>query len=319
MGALDASGLWHGDIRSQFESRPVGAFELCHPVTLTRIERNDQAPGRYVFASQEPCEIANVTRSYEEYNSELTVRRLEVKCRPPQNSLGAGDILICTEHPYSSFWAATVPFRTGYKGRIKDLPPLQTRAQLYEAVSAARNDWWESTGRLTAAVEEDLFHRVFLHRRHDLWRGRTCVLGVLPVAGDKHWQQHLDDVEMELYRCAPLRKLVSQAKAGRLLVGRRATYARGDAIQEAETLLWFSVKQALAGPRHEFEGWSGRPVIELVDRIFRANMHVLSQPSAALLDRQLDLEAPEMTLRNLQQAAAYLAEFRAIGRDEEET
>jgi hypothetical protein len=114
MGVLDLADVLFEDGPSASDSHPVGAFELVHEVDLTRVVRNETAEGGYVYASQEPAELANVLRTIGYDDTVLTVRRMEIKCSPPPNRLVAGDIIVFTEHPYSSFWAVAIPLRKGF-------------------------------------------------------------------------------------------------------------------------------------------------------------------------------------------------------------
>jgi hypothetical protein len=157
---------------------------------------------------------------------------------------------------------------------VKDLPPFACREDPEKALQTVTMDWWKKEDRLTAAVEKHMFHRVLAQRKRAVWYGRLGILGV--VQGQTgSWKRDLNAVETEIFDCPRARKFRQQCTKGRLRVGKGTGRASGDATQEANALFWFSVRQALAGPREDFDAVrdpDGREMVEALINQFERDV-----------------------------------------------
>lgn len=292
MGRFDITQLLFPDEAGDGEARPIGGIPSVKIVELTAIQRNKNAEGEYVFGGQIPVELGElVMRSIDDSNPDMGIHRMEFKYGLSDGRIYADAPLICSEYPYSSFWAAGARFKRGYQDINELHLHFDSREEMLAELATAKVDWWESNSKkLTASLDEDKFRIFFQARKRTAWQGRYWVFGVIPDAtGGK--AADLSLIESEIFVSPAIQKLIRKTVDGSLTVGRKGSKPRVFTRDEANALAWFSVRQALAGPHQECEQWEGTPVASLADRIYRDHLFNLSRRTIEKQsDRYVDID-----------------------------
>lgn len=275
MGKFDITQLLYPESKDSGEARPIGGLPSVQMVELTAILPNSGVDGGYAFGGQIEVELGElVMRSLDDSNSDLCIQRMEFKSPAGGGKVLPGTPLICSEHPYSSFWAASTHFKKGYKGEKLH---FDSRESMLVALKHSPTDWWERDAkRLTAGIDEDQFRHFFQTRKRVAWKGRYWVFGVIPGAVGER-APSLQQVESQIFASNLIQGLIRKTLDGSIKVGRKGVQPRVFTRDEANALAWFSVRQALAGPHEDNQEWEGLPVVKLADWIYRDQLFNLSR------------------------------------------
>jgi hypothetical protein len=133
-------------------------------------------------------------------------------------------------------------------------------------VDSQKNDLWEQGDRLTAGVsvpdESFATDDQIRHYKNGVW-----VLGSCP---------DYTQAERELLSDEHVNDLLEWARQGTLRIGHpnAGYFAISDTTKEDRySVMSIAVRQALAGPAKTPEDWTGRPVTELIDTLFRTHLN----------------------------------------------
>lgn len=266
---------------------PIGSAPAATLTSARRVERN--ASGTLVFAQELPIVVAWKYRLVELSDDSRGFWRVEVKVRARETARPApGDNLVMAEHPYANGWVETAGFKRGSKKGPDERPMYSARTENFEEVLAALTtlpyDPWEKGDYLTASIPAPrgqvlLGATARSYGQRTLWLFGTC----------DDFAAHVDEL-LRSSEIARLLELTQQNRLRALAPGGPKT-VRSLAIhprvaEDASTVMMLAVRQALAGPnepldgsaapragRPQTDGWTGRPVFELVERIYRDHLY----------------------------------------------
>lgn len=276
------------------------------PVSFMRLARKPEVDGAWVFER----EIAGVsgwmgiTRNYEERKVLASVPTAELLC--PRHVFRIADkialplpaYIMIAQHPYAGGWThglrwegsgdakhavATLQFKTGSKKGPLQRPDaskqrFKDRTEALRWLDSHPQDYWDtSTDRLTAGILDASPAAPPNPNHGDAWTdSNLMVKGVCEdlVAAYR-------DLDCSL-AAATLRELASRGildihipKRGRWPIGLMREF--DNALGQVETQMHLSIQQTLAGPHRDSEEWFGKPVVDLLKRVFRDNMHTCAR------------------------------------------
>jgi hypothetical protein len=253
----------------------VGAVPKQQGFTACRIgsDRDKQL----VFLEELPIQVAWDMK--EERLSDGTPHRwwrYEGKVNPDEVPVRARHHLIVVEHPYAIERIHNAPFKTGSRKSREDRPSLdghcETAKELLTKIEGFGVDYWERGSMLTAGLSmpSTTFRPDGGKRRHQ--KGALYVLGVV---------QDFDDAVDILNSTARAHELI------RITKNRTIRFWPGNLIQHLRlydevaelgpNLMLTSIRQALAGPHALGGRWRTRPVMDLVDRIYRNHLNTYNR------------------------------------------
>jgi hypothetical protein len=239
--------------------------------------------GRAAGTKAPPCFLGEVLiqRSFEcrPVGTEQWLR-LEFRVSTEQRLIRSGHFVVQALFPYASGWTQTARFKPAWKhgqyGRPE--PPTQSVArpdshnlELLRWVESLTHDPWETGKYLVAGILiPDVPHR-FVDRTYQPKSKAADIFGLC--------EENPSDLVEEILMSDDLRKLLDRTEKDRI----RFWYPRaprgcvpalyGETKDASGLLMLLSIRQALAGPRTGSEDWVGKPVVALVDRIYRAHLN----------------------------------------------
>ena len=255
------------------EPGPIGACAKEVPCSAREIVRSSK--GELCFGRERPILLGPTWRMLLVRGRERQIWRFEVKSDPRvPGAPGIGDTLVVTEHPYGNGWVEATRFKPGLRRAADERQP-PSKDSLEEAIASLQalpHDPWESGRMLTAApgVPEVVLQGETLRA---YGRGARWVFGVCgPV----------ESIVDELVGSARAAELVRSTERGRLVIcwpsGRAGHPPLSSRLvpelgEEASEIMLLAVRQALAGPTDpDPEAWRGKPVLDLVEFIFRDHL-----------------------------------------------
>lgn len=258
---------------------PVGSLPRGAVASARRIVTDDS--GELVFGQEEPLFIAMQLRAVLLCDGRpLSFWRMEAKVATAQRVPCAGEHLVVSEAPYGNGWTSVTRFKRGLKRARGPRLSLgaSTLEQAQREIDALETDPWETGNYLTAGVNAPCAKTLRAPVR-SYGRSAQWVLGVCA-----DFEAHAE----QLATCTRARRLLDDTHGARLRIVRPSPTSRAPVIARihpkaceaaAETLL-LSIRQALAGPDesgavHTTRGdpWIGRPVMDLVDRLYRDHLY----------------------------------------------
>lgn len=283
------------------DATPIGSLPRGHVCSARRVRLDDT--GEVVFGSEEPLFVAVQLRSIELLGGRTVSHfRLEAKASGKPGGPLAGEQLAITEAPYGNGWSTTARFRRGLKrGRGErarsDAPDLESALR---ALEEAATDPWETGNYVTAGIAPPALRAPL----RSYGRAAQWVFGVCEDA--EAWIA-------VLATCERAKRLLDDTVHQRLRIVRPSTSGAPVAVrvhprasEEAAELLMTSIRQALAGPVDDGSGravplhaarapaprdpWLDRPVMDLVDRIYRDHLHNRTRTSERRERREVAYE-----------------------------
>lgn len=261
----------------------IGATNNAVSVTVSLTEFRD---GELVFSDEipvtmciEPCDLRDGTTANNAKNKKVDPYhqwiRLAYKVASNSSTISSGYSLVATCWPRGNAWTYQTKFKPVWKG-LKDQKPkpggdVDTFPKLLHWLEAASFDYWETySGVLTAGLS-----RPKRFRSQDTRNAREKSLTLLGACAN------FDQCEAFLRESEKVRMLRSRTKEGTIAFG-HANLAKtktgkppklyDSLIGEALLLLDLAIRQALAGDMDPSR-WSGRPVVDLVDEIYREHLN----------------------------------------------
>jgi hypothetical protein len=283
MGSIGFIDLF--DVRDELlgEARPVGKVENVVLTSATRVANKGEDQGGYgdfVFAEEIPLQFLMISRQAEADG--VTIRRQEFKAMPVEGAeaINEGMRLVVCQAPHSSYWVSVAQFRGWRRSDRKPevLFEVTTPWELSRAVESSSNDLFESRKDvLTAAVEEDDFRVFFRPSVRAKYKDLCHVLGV--VEGSEGKLENYHAVELAILRSSRLQSTLKAVAAGEPVGPMRNMFVPHALRDELESLMLFSVRQALAGPGAEKNAgkFVGQPVGLYARHLFMDHAHNLAR------------------------------------------
>lgn len=200
--------------------------------------------------------------------------RYEGKVDPKREGcdIRPGQDLIVAEHPYSIERIHNAAFKLGSRKGHDERPSLSRRCASAEAllkeVEALSVDYWERGSLLTAGLSnpEMSCRPDGAGRRYQ--KDSLYVLGIC---------QDFDSTVQQLHDSSQARELLRLTAERRIRFWRskvsRSLRLYDEVAEQGPTLLLVSIRQALAGPHRHGERWKYKPVMLLVDYIYRGHLN----------------------------------------------
>jgi hypothetical protein len=305
MGTISFLDLFDARTTQSGVSRPVGKLETILKVTATKIVSDEGADGGFVFGTEVPLGYCYRTRAAEAEG--VAIRRLEFSQSKDIRELDPGSLLVVTENPYRTMWATSATFKTSSKDHPAALDTVETVEELLNAVRQSRQDLFETrTGVLTAAIEEDQFRHCYEPSKRTEYGSLSQVIGCIPRTDER--PVDLKMVETAILRSDHLQGYLKAVRSGVMIGRKKSLFVPGRLHAELDGLLWWSVRQALAGPGEAGDSGAsqGQPVAWLAKNIFERHMENFVR---AALDTSKRLHLPLEALNAEDEASRRLSRF----------
>jgi hypothetical protein len=203
--------------------------------------------------------------------------RYEAKVDPRGEGRGvrSGQSLVVAEYPYSISRIHQGLFKSGsHKGpeRISLARRFSTGKELLKEVEGLRVDYWETGNLLTAGLSnpEMSFRPDRNARRYH--KDALYVLGIC---------ENFAEVEKKLYATQYAQDLLRMTRNRKIIFTHGTVNPPPRLYQEVadqgEALLLVSIRQALAGPHTDPDRWTRKPIMKLVDRIYRDHLNACNR------------------------------------------
>jgi hypothetical protein len=259
---------------------PIGAAPVALNTTLMRLQHDPAVDGGYRFAGEVPASFGAFRRILEIGDgSVFAALRLEAKLAPAAGGGTAGDWLVCTEDPYSSFWVATARFKgPNRKGRERlDAATIDNPAAAACWLESEATDYWETGSALTAALMQGAFGRVHRGAAQAVRKSARYVLGLCP--GLPGQASGVDAATRALWDSEALRNLRAETARGTIAIAYqgRQSPLKQSVRDDCVSIMYMAIQQALAGPPDRPESFVGQPVVTLVSRIYRDHLNNLNR------------------------------------------
>jgi len=268
-------------------SRPIGAILQATNTTVMRIRRDRS--GELVYEGETPINVG--WRNVELVTSERQFKwwRLEGRVRQDEQ-LAHGHSFVVVEHPYSLGAFSTALFRRGshHSEELREKARqmhFRSSSQAMEWVEELKFDYWHSGNDCIAGISRS--SPTF----SPSGKARNPPKGALYVFATCEDQVLDRDV---LLASRPIRNLAELVEQRRIRFWPKSLGVElqlpDELVDEAESLLFLAVQQALGGPHDDSEKWIGVPVWKEVSLIFRS--HLYNRWRAIRRRDKLEMDAP---------------------------
>lgn len=309
MGHLSLLDVFGKRPEASNSSLPIGASEQIHKCTATEIVYDPAVPGLHLFGDEIPVEYCSRIRITHE---EVYTRRLEFKVNVKNSDITAGSVVFLSEYPYRFMWTASAKFKKPQKDVPRALSNIESSDELIELLEISNNDLFETrNGWLTASVEENQFRYLLKPSLRSEYGSLSHVYGIFI---DKAREVlNIDSAERAIFSSKFLQEHLKHVRLGKPLGPEKNLFVPEELHDELTGLLWWSVKQSLAGPGLSAEKYEGAPVCYLARDIFDSHAfnftrNALSARSQLHFDEQY-LDSNEEGRVRLARWLGYLAQF----------
>ena len=258
---------------ADYSAAPVGARRATQQITAIRVIEKDN---ELYFDEEIP--LFHCPRLYYEVaGKKLKVPRMEFKIELDNSAIATGDELVMVERPYSRSTYQTASF----KGPCED--DIIKKYNLTEA--AQKMEDLEFCFHLEDTVDVDYCeHGNYL---------TAAFIGALPLTDRGVQVNGFQEVAYVIGVCKNFKKycemLANHERVEKLLQWTEksqinvdypkasapkssVTKLNEEVIEARQGLIFQAVCQALAGPHNNSKDWHGKPVIDLVERIYRDHL-----------------------------------------------
>lgn len=273
MASLAPGKLLRSEPAGVDDAHDIGAQALRTAASAMRAGRDN---GSLVYVGEVPVYVATVWRVVED---RAGVRhgwwRLEIKIEAKNNWIRPKDDFVIAQHPYSTGWLQTAPFKPGSKKGAMERPNFSNRAfattdDLLERLDQLGHDFWEKGNYLTAAISRPSLGFSSADGFRNVQRQAVFVFGNC---------ENFQRVEQDLFNTDCVRLLLKDTEmdtirfwASKAKLGTKPRLFE-EVKAEASMLMIMSIRQALAGPHKDSDQWIGRPVTDKVDQIYRGHLN----------------------------------------------
>lgn len=250
---------------------------LFTTVSMTKFRDGD---GELIFSDESPVAMYTEWRDFKDgATHRYQWVRVELKVASNPSIIASGHSLVATRWPRGNAWIYQTKFKPVWKGLKAQKPrpgsDVDTFPKLLHWLEVASFDPWETrSGVLTAGLSRP--KRDGWEETRDAREKSFTLMGACADFG-----KCLSFLE----KSEKVRTLRSDTKQGTIAFG-HADLAQTDTgkrpklydglIDEALMLLDVAIRQALAGDVNPAR-WSGRPVVDLVDEIYREYLNNLNR------------------------------------------
>lgn len=233
---------------------------------------------KLVYIEEIPVEYS-LTPYIKEYapDRRASWRRFEYRVKRNETSIRSKECLIMAELPYSSAMVDIAKFKPPWKKRADERPQpkraFKTAEDFIDWTERQSFDYWETDDYLTAGLSfpdslmlrdskaQRVFNPVYAH-------------GVCDKIEDYFRQLLISEESQSLLKQTRDRSIPFWSLSAKL---GEIPYLSDSTIDRAEVLLERSIYQALAGPFEESEKWFGRPVMDMVDKLYRDHLNDINR------------------------------------------
>lgn len=287
MGSIEFDDFPPSHIGAE-QSRPIGSFDVEHPITLTRIGRMD---GRIVYLEEVRAYLRfeQINKSFQKRQGQKSQPsshgwcRMAIRVHKADQTVFAGESLVTgnsgtdqlttSRWPYSSGFAFWTPFRNenskGWKAIAKHLPAsFASGDEFVQALERQPFDYMETDKYVTASISMPPQSNLDL-TLNALKKKASFIFGVC---------NDVDGYASELAHSDTARQLQELTENGTL----RFTHKNVDKLvpikenikEMAGQILNCSIRQAMAGLHSDdLADMQNMPLETMIDRIYRAHIN----------------------------------------------
>lgn len=269
-----------GELAPPDFSQEIGAAPRHLVATACQVVPSSGGVDDLVFGEEVPIRVLWDAKQ-ERLSDGRGVRwwRLEAKVDQTRASgVRPRDYLVVAEHPYSIQRVHSALFKPASKKSREERPSFahscSSTEELLERIEALGVDYWERGSFLTAGLSNPNT----LMRPGEASRQYQHTQFVFGVCGD------LEQCLQKLLACEQVQRLLRQTRERTLRFWPKTAKLTetprlyDEVAERGPEIMFLSIRQAMAGPTEP--GWSGRPVVALVDRIYRAHLNNLNRAVA---------------------------------------
>jgi len=304
MGAISLEKLFPRQVLHSDQAEPISPLGMPRKAALTRCGFEISKRGGLFFegettAAVRLCEREWNYRQLPDSSKSHRARRWRLEFAVSVKSAGpirAGHVAVIAQEPYENAWLQRASFKMYSKksdGRSL-LPVPDTKALAAENIEDAIEwleqnvelDPWENNSRFVAGLS----HPKGSFSSKPRSSGGDLVLGVCP---------DFDELVSQLLKMNETRKLIKETYSGQIVFWNRSKVKspprlHADVRNECEDLMYISVQQALAGPRHSPKKWIDQPVWKLVSLIYRDHLNARNRVADRRLGHEFAVESIEL-------------------------
>lgn len=273
MGALAFSQLGEVSSESVDDAVPVGAMAMRSTTTAMVCGIDGSKP---TYLAEVPLWVAMAWRAIDDADGRChRWWRLEAKVAGSNKAVRAQHELVVAEHPYANGWVHVTPFKPASKSSASDRlqlvrGPFADVASASAAVEAQSHELWETGNYLTAALSRPENPFSNLDDVRSVQKNGLFVFGVC---------ENFAALEKELLGQGSIGQLILSTERGTIKFWSpdaklsAVPQLRDEVKDDRWSLMCLSIRQALAGPHKDADAWTGRPIAEKVDQIYRGHLN----------------------------------------------
>ncbi len=217
--------------------------------------------------------------------------RLEVKVPFKGTPVAKGDELVVSEFPYHNGWVHHSAFRPGSKKGNDHRPLPQDQARIEtgdDLISWLEDDldydFWEKGNYLTAGISAP---QPALEGGRGNRQSKATGQYVFGICSD------YTACEKRLFDSETVQKLLRWTKTNTIRFAFKGSEQANlqlypEVIADRTSLMYLSIRQALAGPAEESDVWLARPVSDKVDHIYRNHLNNRNRVVAQRKAKEVD-------------------------------
>lgn len=258
------------------DSHEIGALPAERSSSAMLVGRNNIYEEPLIYSGEIPIYASMVWRILErDGGPPMMWWRLEVQVERGNTLIKPDDQLIVAEHPYANGWVQYAPFKRSCKkgGDERTTLPIdtwQTPITILDWIERQPHDFWERGDYLTAGISQPAMPFITGKGVRKSQRKALLVFGVC---------SDFDESVKDLWSTpavVQMLELTERKKIGFGYPEARAEvrfFLADEVVQERESLMLLSIRQALAGPHKNSDTWIGRPVVENVAWIYQEHLN----------------------------------------------
>jgi hypothetical protein len=261
------------------DSGPISAWGMPPMAALMRVgfERREGSPPVFEGETAAAVRLCERVWRYRQPSSERPEKaasrwRLELAVQVSDaGPLAPHHTAVIAQEPYESTWLQRATFKMyskkgGDHRKLLEVPKLKEKDDPIEWLERnLTHDPWEKGESFVAGIGHPKGFRSDNPRNS----AGDLIFGACP---------DFNSLVEEIWKTVEVRRLLDDSRSGRLAFwyrGKVDTPPRlhPEVMEECETLMGYSIEQALAGPRKSAEKWIGQPVTNLVKEIYCGHLN----------------------------------------------
>jgi len=279
------------------EATEIGSMPQTQVPTAMRVGTAEAGGDELVYLGETELWVTP-TWKIEQLNTGKTHQwwRLEAKVPGKNSPITKTYDLVVAEAPYHNGWVHHAPFKPGSKKsdaerpRPQDQPDIHSGDDLLKWLEQdLRYDYWEKGNYLTAGISAPQPAFAETGDRRQIKTGGLYVFGAC---------ENYNEAEAKLFQSEAVQTLLRRTEANTIQFAPKGVGAGNirlypEVIDDAISLLYLSIRQALAGPDDDGEDWLDRPVTDRIDQLYRNHLNNRNRVVAERRKKEVEVDGDD--------------------------